>query len=252
MDNRAQAGAREERRLGAWSPARVDQMLHAASAIADLPGRMDFISAFFLGVPYRESTLIGSPGVDEVLVIDLAAVDCFTFLDYVESMRFSRSFDEFRDHLRIVRYRRGVVAYTARNHFFTDWAKSGRVEDVTPRIGRGAARTVIKILNRKDDGSFLLPSIPQGERKVVFIPADETDESAFGLMATGDYLGIYTGVEGLDVSHVGIVVRQDARILLRHASLKEGKVVDEELAAYVKGKPGIIVLRPLDRHPCPA
>ncbi len=219
-------------------------MLATASAMPDLPARIDFISGRFLGVPYAESTLIGSPDVPEVLVINLRAVDCFTYLDYVESMRLSRTFSEFRRHLRRLRYKSGTVAYWARRHFFTDWVASIRVQDVTGVIGCEKAVAVVKTLNRKGNGGSILPGIPPVERKIVFIPADKLDEQALDGLSTGDYIGIYAPAEGLDVSHVGICIRRENRILLRHASSIAQKVIDQNFKLYIEGKPGIVVLRP--------
>jgi len=50
----------------------------------------------------------------------------------------------------------------------------------------------------------------------------------------------------LDVTHVGIVVRRDARLYLRHASspTAAGQVIDSDLIRYLSGKPGVVILRP--------
>ena len=73
----------------------------------------------------------------EVLTINLAGVDCFTLLDYVEAMRLSASFDDFKKNLKKIRYQSGIVDYQHRNHFFTDWIEfnSDLVADVTKQIG---------------------------------------------------------------------------------------------------------------------
>ncbi len=218
-------------------------MLAAASEMPGLPARIDFISGRFLGVPYGGSTLIGSPGVPEALVINLQAVDCFTYLDYVESMRLSCTFYEFRRNLRRVRYKSGVVEYGERNHFFTDWAASNRVEDVTGAIGREKATVITKTLNRKGGGS-ILAGIPPVERRIAFIPTGMLDGRALDGLRTGDYIGIYTPADGLDVSHAGIFIRRENRIFLRHASSTAQKVVDQDFSPYIEGKPGIVVLRP--------
>jgi hypothetical protein len=54
-------------------------------------------------------------------------------------------------------------------------------------------------------------------------------------------------MKGLDVSHVGIVIRDERRLYLRHASSQEttGKVIDQDLKGYITDKPGILVFRPL-------
>jgi hypothetical protein len=63
------------------------------------------ISEEFLGIPYRGFTLVGDREIPERLVIDLEGMDCFTFLDYVEAIRLSRSADDFPHALIGVRYR---------------------------------------------------------------------------------------------------------------------------------------------------
>jgi hypothetical protein len=244
MGYQVRAKAAVETRLGRWSAGELEEMLAAASAMDGLSARIDFISSRFLGVPYGESTLIGSPGVPEVFVIDLQAVDCFTYLDYVESMRLSRTFSEFRRHLRRVRYRSGTVAYGARRHFFTDWTASTRVQDVTGAIGGENAAVAAKTLNRKDGGGSILPGIPPVGRKIVFIPAGKLEGPTLDGLRTGDYIGIYAPAGGLDVSHVGICIRGENRILLRHASSIAQKVIDQDFEPYMEGKPGIVVLRP--------
>jgi len=231
-------------RLGNWTRKDVDRLLQTAAAFGDAGTRIDFISRHFLGIPYGVTTLIGSPSVSEVLVINFEALDCFTYLDYVEAMRLSHSFMEFREALMRVRYRSGRVAYDQRHHFFTDWGQTRRVEDVTPWIAREKVVTVSKVLNREADGSCFVPAIPPVERTVSYVPSPAIDEAAHRRLLTGDYVGIYTETEGLDVSHVGIVIKDGDVIRLRHASSVEGSVTDQDLAAYLSGKLGIVVLRP--------
>lgn len=66
-----------------------------------------------------------------------------------------------------------------------------------------------------------------------------------GRLNTGDYVGVYSLNEGLDVSHVGIVVRYDGRVWYRNASSLSAnkKVVDTPFLEYMRQKPGIVVLR---------
>lgn len=64
-------------------------------------------------------------------------------------------------------------------------------------------------------------------------------------LKTGDFVGIYSPLDGLDVSHVGIIIRKNNKIYFRNASLltKNRKVIDTLLETYLKNKPGIVVLR---------
>jgi hypothetical protein len=226
-----------------------DAALQAAPRLADPGERVVQISARFLGIPYRANTLGGGPDTPEQLTTRLDAVDCFTLLDYVEALRRSATPAEFRTHLIEVRYRDGIIAWDHRRHFFTDWvaAPGGPVVNLTAKIGGKSTQQTLKQLNRRPDGTLYLPGVAVQERPVRFIPADALDDSVFNRLRPGDYLGIYAPEAGLDVSHVGIVVRTDDQLLLRHASSRRaaGRVIDSDLRSYLADKPGIIILRPV-------
>jgi hypothetical protein len=247
-DNLESKGQKEHISLGRWTAEALDAMLEKAQRTREAGARIAFISDRFLGTPYAEDTLIGDAKTPEVLVVNLAAMDCFTFIDYVEAMRLSGSFDEFVANLQRIRYRGGEVDFRARNHFFTDWIESVpcHVEDVTALVARGAAQSAVKHLNRRGDGSLFLPGVEVRERRITYIPGGAADREALNRLAAGDFVGMYTEEEGLDVTHVGIVIRKESSLFLRHASSKEGlhKVIDAGLAGYFAEKPGIVVLRP--------
>ena len=240
----------EQITLGKWTSGSLDLLLKEASEIPRTGERIDFLSRQFLNTKYKEATLRGDIDTPEVFVTNLEAVDCLTFIEYIEAMRRSRSFNEFRDNLMRVRYRSGLQAFRNRNHFFTDWKafNSDMIMDVTRSIAPGKSKDVSKRLNEKQDGSFFLPGIQCRLREVTYIQTVNLDEPILNGLETGDYVGIYSKEEGLDVSHTGIIVRQDSTVYLRHASsLKQNmKVIDEKLMDHLKSKPGIIVLRPRD------
>ncbi len=235
--------------LGKWSRKRIDEMLAEASKVDDVGERIAFLSRHFLDTPYGESTLAGGPGTPEELVVNLAALDCFTFIDYVEAMRMTSSFEEFLEALTRIRYRDGVVSYAGRNHFLTDWKEHNGlfVRDVTGLIGRSRARKTLKTLNVRSDGSPFLEGIPARVRSVEYIPSPMIDGDMLGELHTGDYAGIYTDIDGLDVSHVGIIIKEKRWVYLRHASSATAsrRVVDQLFGDYIREKPGVVVLRPL-------
>lgn len=234
---------------GRWTEEKLDRIIRAAVK-KDNPGeRVALLSEHFLGNPYQESTLIGSVRIEEELVLNLGGLDCFTFIDYVEAMRLSSSFSEIKHNLAQVRYKNGIVSYRTRNHFFTDWAahRSAFVRDATTEISNGRAKNMQKTLNRRNDGTYFLDGVAPVGRTITYIPTDEIDTPMLEKLRTGDYLGIYAGLPGLDVSHVGIIIRSGASLFLRHASPSSGlgKVVDQDFMQYIKGKPGLIILRPI-------
>ena len=236
--------------LGTWTQEKLDILLKESSGISDSGRRIDFLSKHFLKTKYKESTLIGDINTPEVFVRNLAGVDCLTFIEYIEAMRRSGSFNEFRENLRRMRYCSGEVAFENRNHFFSDWKafNSDFVVDVTKYISSGKSKEVSKKLNERDDGTLFLPGVFCRLRQITYIPSIHVDDPVIEKLKTGDYAGMYSETEGLDVSHVGIIIREQDAVKLRHASSvkKYRNVVDEDFKDYLEAKAGIIVLRPRD------
>jgi hypothetical protein len=231
---------------GKWTQEELDRIIRESSKIGDIGSRIGVLSGEFLGTDYREYTLIGDQKTPEVLVVNLGGVDCFTFIDYMEAMRISGSFSEFIVNLQKIRYRGGHIAFEERNHFFTDWRGSNAslVEDATSEIGKSGTIKVRKILNIKKDGTSWLAGIRPVQREIEYIPSGYLDDRVLARLRAGDYAGIYSEAPGLDVSHVGIIVKGEGNIYMRHASKRHKKVVDEDLRNYISGKPGLIILRP--------
>jgi hypothetical protein len=244
-------GERGVMNLGKWTQERLEKIIAKAAEFRLAGRKIDFISRQFLGMHYREGTLIGNEKTSEVFVVDLSGVDCFTFIDYVEALRLSDSISTFKNNLKQIRYRSGTVAFNHRNHFFSDWSVFNRdlIEDATVRVGGGHARSSEKKLNVKEDGTLYLPGIAPIDRIVEYIPAGSINESVIGKCETGDYIGIYADNPGLDVTHVGIVIKDQDEVYLRHASsLPEyRKVIDQGFLSYMVGKGGFLVLRPKDK-----
>jgi hypothetical protein len=204
------------------------------------------LSEYFLGTPYRTNTLGGGPGQKERLTVQLAAVDCFTLLDYVEALRRLDLYETFDQSLIEVRYRNHKVSWSTRRHFFSDWVESPFITDVTLEVGGQAVRGVSKRLNLQENGENLLPSVPIRETVLNYIPTEAIKREVVARLQAGDYVGIYSVKPGLDVSHVGLLVLRDGQPFLRHASSRSETpyVIDSPLLEYLQGHPGIIVLRP--------
>lgn len=192
------------------------------------------ISQHFLGIPYKKNSLIGSFIQQEQLVIDFEGVDCMTFIEYVEAMRMSDSYSSFVENLRYVRYFDGIVDFKKRRHFFTDWNELKTVKNVTEALNEQFL-TVVKELN-------FVEGIEPKHRVINYIPAEAIGKITSKLK-TGDYCGFYTSKEGLDVTHVGIIILDGDTLKLRHASSKKGYVLDEDFLQYSKQKEGIIIFR---------
>lgn len=233
--------------FGSRSTGQWQTILDQAGIIDDVGEQIVFISERFLDVPYGAHTLIGDAHTTEQLVIDLSRGDCFTMLDYVEAMRRCRSMDAFSHSLIQVRYSNGQVSFANRNHFFSDWLTNSpaTVVDVTAQVAGGRVVSVVKMLNRHADGSSLLPGIAPKSRAIYYIPTCLMDNHLLDQLHSGDYVGVYSPSAGLDVSHVGIIVKKDGQGYLRHASSKKQfqRVIDSEFLPFMVGKPGLVVLR---------
>lgn len=222
----------------------INTLLKKAQEIDDISKRIEFISKEFLTVPYKANTLIGSPKIQEKLVINLAELDCFTFVDYVLAMALSSSYDDFKINLKKIRYKQSELSYYNRNHFFSDWLENNSwlVKDISQELG--AAISIKKTLNLKTDGSYYLAGIEPKARNISYIPAAKLQESK---LKTGDLIGYYSKAPGLDLSHLGIVIIKKDGAYIRNASSWKSsmKVEDHQLSKLIAwgNIPGFIVYR---------
>ena len=235
--------------LGRFTKGALVRILQEASHYGAASEKIDFISSHFIDLPYQEDTLDGDEAAREILTLNLAWLDCFTYLDYVEALRLSSRYEEIKGNLIRVRYKEGEIAYQSRKHFFSDWpaSDSDRITDVTQAVGGVTAISVKKFLNKKADGTRYRAGIPVVARIITYIPSDEINQSVTARLKAGDYVSAYSQKAGLDVSHTGIVIKKDNTLYLRHASSRKEnrRVVDEKLLSYFTNKPGMIVYRAL-------
>lgn len=247
----AEQGVNQNINLGKWTEPELNELMIQKTTKSGAPEQIEFLSGKFLGTPYKGHTLTGDLDTPEVFTINLGGMDCFTYIDYVEALRVSGSYPDFKDNLQDIRYLGGAVSFQNRNHFFTDWPVSnpGHVKDVTQKVGGDKALNTKKTLNVKKDGGKYLPGIQANEREFYYIPSVSIDEDIVGKLNTGDYVGIYTELPGLDVTHTGIIIKKNGRAYLRHASSRKDndRVVDEDLLEYMQNKPGLVVFRPLSK-----
>ena len=232
---------------GTPADAELADIVLSVDKIDDPSERIVKISGHFVDTPYAANTLVGGPQVAERLVMNMSEVDCFTLIDLIESLRRTFIVDDYPKNLMHVRYVGGELSYSKRRHFFSDWVASGigAVTDVTAEVGQEKTRHVSKQLNLKSDGTLWLPGIDVTPRSIAYIPTELIDERVMLALLPGDYIGVYSDRAGLDVSHTGVLIKNDNQFMLRHASSRSGvgKVVDEELLEYLQGTAGLVVYR---------
>ncbi|GAB6394962.1 MAG: DUF1460 domain-containing protein [Bacteroidales bacterium] len=224
---------------------------------------------FFLGTPYVGATLEKEP---EGLAVNLRELDCATFVETVLALARmiaagDATFDGFCNQLRFIRYREGAItSYIDRLHYTSDWYyENDRKRIIAYNMAEKGAKPYTFNLNYMSahTGSYrqlqnnpaLIPQIEEIERRIsartsyYYIPKYEIEAYA-DRIPSGDLVGFVTSVKGLDISHVGIILRTDGKLTFIHASSVAMKVIvnEEPLQEYVeKGKRclGIMTAHPL-------
>ncbi len=229
-----------------WTPGRIEQLLQHAQQLHDPGEQIGYISQQLLNTHYQAHTLIGSSHTPEQLVARLDALDCMTFIENLEALRRSDSFPAYLDNLQQVRYKNAHVEFSHRNHFFADWPISNApmIQDVTQLVAEGAAVSVSKALNHNGP-KFWIPGIPVVKKTVHYLPASQINQAVLQRLRTGDFVGNYSELAGLDVNHVGIVIKKGEHVYFRHANADAGirRVTDEDFLRFFKFQRGIVVFR---------
>ena len=221
---------------------------------------------FFMDTPYVGGTLEGDD--EEQLRVNLRELDCVTFVENVVALHLMlqsdrHTFDGFCRILEHIRYRNGVIdGYLSRLHYFSEWLDNNRQKEMIslPAIPGCSSFTLeTSFMSSHCDAYPALKTHPEwckqmmdieeniNRLKLFFIPKEQIKDCETCLQ-TGDIIGITTNVKGLDVSHTGLVLVQDGRAYLLHASSEAKKVVvsNETLHDYLANRrshTGIIAAR---------
>lgn len=234
--------------------------------IASPQERTAYVARLFEGVPYAAHTLEGSP---EQLTVRLDSLDCTTFVETALALAYTAgerrsSWRDFVYNLERLRYRGGHMdGYGSRLHYNCDWAQDnmhrGLIADVTPRIPRTSyiVRSIDFMSRHADRYPALADSaaleavkkVESGYRLHRF-PYIRTADLRFrdvqDALRTGDVVALVTKLKDLDVTHLGIIVKDaDGVPHVLHASLSAGRVVlsDPPLADFMKRNTGLLGIR---------
>ncbi|GAB3509534.1 N-acetylmuramoyl-L-alanine amidase-like domain-containing protein [Emticicia fontis] len=224
------------------------------------------IAQSFIGQPYKAGTL--DAPTKEQLVCNLKDFDCWTFVETVSAMAFTKhstkpTFSAFLNNLKKLRYRDGQInGYASRLHYFKEWAiraeENKLVQDMTEMIGGIPAEKQINFMTTHRD---LYPHLQSKETfsavvnyennlnkyDFYYIPKLNVKKLESQIQ-DGDIIAITSNIEGLDFNHEGFAIRKNGRIHLLHASQEMKKIVisTEPLADYLnrfKKHSGIAVVR---------
>jgi N-acetylmuramoyl-L-alanine amidase-like len=222
----------------------LPRLIQQARKFDTVGRRIAFISRAYLGRPYVANSLIGSATQPERFVVREDAFDCVTYCETILAAARAQSSKEFNTELRKIRYREGRIDWYARNHYFIDWS----IEN----IANGVCRAVVLPGAEKIAKNLTYMHQP-GARPVSFMCNPRGEVFAYARrLATGDIAAFVSLRPGLDFYHAGfIVVQTDGALWLRHASLSQGRVLEQPLAQFcdMHGVRLMTLLRPQEVLP---
>jgi hypothetical protein len=246
---------------------------------AELPigDRVATMGKLLLGIPYVGGTL-EVDSLNESLVTNLRGLDCVTF--YENSLAMARtikvsnppSFQAYRSQLAYLRYRGGDLdGFASRLHYSSDYffdnVRKGTMREVTKEVGGDLAirdTRLINFMSTHPNAYKQLKANPAQLEKIKLIEKDIHLRGGYDYIPkasvaqvekniqNGDILGIVTSINGLDMSHTGIAVKDGDGVLhFMHASSALNKVVISEgsLSEYLAPNAkqiGVVVMRPIE------
>jgi hypothetical protein len=232
-------------------------------------GLIEFYAKKQLGIAYVAG-LLEVPKTEQ-LVVTLQGSDCVLFVEHslamtLTTLQGSQHYDDLARNIALLRYQQGqVIGYASRLHYFSDWLQTNE------------NKSIIKLLHQSDEtlpvmdpvnfmtqnrsayaqlanSDSLYTLLLQREaylrdRHIRFIPQHRIPELE-STFQTGDILSFVSTIDGLDIAHTAIVVRDGSRVGFYHASTT-GKVIKDPktIHEYTTGRRnvnGIIVARLLD------
>ena len=210
----------------------------------------------FLGVPYVAHTL--EVNDKEQLVVNTRGLDCTTLVETVTALtlcveRGQRSWDDYLNMLRSLRYRDGVLnGYPSRLHYFSDWIVNkeamGYVTEVQEPNPPFTAEQVLDInfMSQHPQMYVSLTAHPeqtdmirQQEEKLTgkafrYIPKSALLNTRLlrSVIKDGDIIAITCNKKGLDIAHLGFAMWKNDGLHFLHASYLRKKVVEEPQTLY--------------------
>ena len=219
---------------------RVEQTLAKAKHDRSITSRIGTFSGALLGRPYKPFPLIGSAETPEIFAASLEGFDCVTYIETVLALAQATTVDSFITRLRKLRYQRGRVEWKKRNHYMTGWIRNNLRAGLICRMptSRLPATRHERFLN-------VVPGLPARRATIRSVPKNALPRLA-GCLKTGDLIFFASTRKNLDFFHAGIVIRDNDRLLMRHASRSQGGVVEQELGDFLKANriAGVVVVRP--------
>ena len=230
---------------------KINELL-AAGRESGLTGANELVCFYahkLIGTPYVAHTLEGD---EEKLTINIDELDCTTFVETLyalarTTMNGRYSWRDYANHLEDVRYRHGVMGdYSSRLHYMSDWlidnSTRGNVVDVTSDIScvRYKTKKLDYMSTHRDSYQSLandsiyekIKHFEEGYRnhRFPYIKKEQLNSNDVKkVVKRGDFVGLVTRMNGLDLSHLG-VIELDSKgnpVLLDASSIGEKVMLEE-------------------------
>ena len=217
------------------------------SGIHDANGLIEFYARQLLGTPYVAHTLEAD---EEILTINIHELDCLTFIETLYALTRATlnqrySWRDYAANIENVRYRGGTMGdYSSRIHYISEWIidnhMRGNLVEVTPDLPH--ADYLVKNIDymTKNPGQYrqlkndsaMVEKIRRYELRQHRFPYLKrswlNNKDVKAALHSGDFISLVTKIDGLDVSHNGIViVDEKGDPYLLDASMSGGKVMLE-------------------------
>ena len=217
------------------------------SKITDANALVEFYARQLLGTPYVAHTLEGD---EEMLTINIHELDCLTFIETLYALTRATlqqrySWRDFAANIENVRYRGGKMGdYSSRIHYMSEWIidnhMRGNLQEITPDLPH--ADYMIKNIDymtkhpdqyrQLKNDSVMVEKIRRYELRNHRYPYLKrswlNDKGVKAALRSGDFISLVTKMDGLDVSHNGIIiVDEKGDPYLLDASMSGGKVMLE-------------------------
>ena len=231
---------------------------------------MSNIAQQFLGSVYQGGLLDKSE--KETLVASLTQFDCVLFVETVLALVRGIAVEDytystFTENIVEQRYRQGKMeTYCDRLHYFSEWIvdneKRGNVVNLTPSLGGIPLNKTLNFMTThkgsypqmvKNEANYqCIAQVEENLRQLnlTYLPTSGISE-VYSQLKSGDIIAITTNIQGLDVTHTGLVYRQANQVGLIHASPAGQVTIAPDLQQYVsrvRGASGILVVRPVAPH----
>lgn len=223
------------------------------------------------GIPYVAHTLEGKT---EKLTINVDQFDCTTFVETLYALTSATldkrvSWRDYANKLESLRYRGGVMDdYASRLHYISDWivnnTNRGNIKEMTADIP--GSKDMIKTLDFMTTHRSSYPALADSTEfaklknfeigyrlhKFPYVKKEWLrSKETYAALESGDIICIVTKMEGLDISHLGIIKKEAGKIYFIDASSIGKKVQQEndDLFEYLRrsrSSLGIRVIRIVD------